>query len=1005
MDTEEARLRPEEELLDSIQSQVVQALFETELRDRAGFLSQAQSSEENKIQRPGVENDLPVPKSEGLLRVARPNFDSRRVVEGRIGLPTEEVKGLRRLIPILRPEPDSNSIHPLETDSESREQPKLRPFQPEQPSLRPIEQEQIRLRNIQLEQPSLRPIEQDQLRLRPIQLEQSSQSLTHQKQPRLRPIQLEQPNLRPIEQDQLRLRPIQLEKSSQSPTDQEQPRLRLIQLEQPNLRQMEQEQSRLRPIQLEQPSLRPIEQEQSRLRPIKPEQPSLRPIEQEQSRFRPIHLEQPSLRPIVQEQLRLRNIQLEQQSLRPIKQEQSRLRPIHLEQTSLRPIEQELSRLRPIQLEQPLLRPNESEELRVRPIQAEQSRLRTMEQEHSRLRPIQIEQEQLILRPIQLEQPRLRPIIEDQKSGLKPIEQEQVMFGGVFQDEQSRVGQIKQEQQRLKQSEPNIKTEQGELRSRLSLLLASESSSEELRSKLTSILGLDERNERIIGIDKPNSFHVFGQHDAGLDQSNNVRLDQSIYLPVDKVHPIQRPSSGPLRSIFSNTGQLHSPSNVQLSQPSEQLLDESHGDVRRQPNIFFPSGSVRVLPVPAVPVPDDMIELDGIKVPMFSKMVKNSRLSLLSSGGSLDSARLPKNPNHGRLRSHMVDIDGIEVPMFSKMVKNRMLNLLQQESTDSFPNSARQVEVDGIKVPMFSKMVTNIGLKLLQEPASHSTQSLEVRERSKDRARASIKKQGRKDPEPVVQGFRVKGDTTNRVIFLNVADLGLSLGEGQLRIGNSELIPVEGLTSFSDTVERDGGGAVGKDAMKKMLMTHLQHPHAAHVPVELPGPELHQRGQLSSSAVPGDSKEPGLVSNQPRRFFNKFDGIKPQDHVQPRTPLPAEPSSASQQFGETVQPRANTGSFSSFPSQSGISLPTINTNQQQARQQQQVTQPQQQFPRQQQQLSNLQQLPRQQKSENINTLIDSVYEGSSRREDALNENMYRDPYGSPHQIDAHPKVI
>ena len=897
MDTQDARLRPEEELLDSIQSQVVQALLETELRDRAGFLSQAQRSEENKIQRPRVENDLTVPKPDGLLRVARPNFESRRIVEERIMLPTEEAKGLRRLIPILRPEPDSNPVRPLETDAASREQPRLRPIQLEQPSLRPIEQEQSRLRPFQPEQPSLRPIEQ--------------------------------------------------------------------------------EQSRLRPIQLEQPSLKLIEQEQSRLRPIQLEQPSLRPIEQEQSRLRPIQLEQPSLRPIEQEQSRLRQIQLEQHSLRPVEQEQLRLRPIQLEQPSLRPIDQEQSRLRPIQLEQPLVRPIEPEQLRLRPTQAEHSRMRTMEQEQSRLRPIQLEK--VSARPIELEQPRLRPIIQDQKSGLKPIEQEQ---------------------QRSNQSEPNMKNEQGELRSRLSLLLASESSSEELRSKLTSILGLEERSERILGIDKPNSFHVFGQHDAGLDQSHNVRLDQSIYLPVDEVHSVQRPSSEPLRFLSSNTGQLYSPSHVQLSQPSEQLLDEPHGNIRHQPNIFFPSGSVRVLPVPAVSVPDDMIELDGIKVPMFSKMVKNSRLSLLSSGGSLDSARLPKHPDHGRLLSHMVDIDGIEVPMFSKMVKNRMLNLLQQDSKDDFPNSARQVEIDGIKVPMFSKMVKNIGLKLLQEPASHPTQSLEVR----DRTRSSLKKLGRKDPEPVVQGFRVKGDTTNRVIFLNVADLGLSLGEGQLRIGNSELIPVEGLTSFSDTIERDGGGAVGKDAMKKMLMTHLQHPHAAHVPVELPGPELQQRVLIPSSAVPIDSVEPGLVSKQPRQFFNKFDGIKPQDQVQSRTSLPAQPTPVS-------QPRANTGSFSSFPSQSGERgnrLPPINTNQQQARQQQQVQQ-QPQFPRQQQQqqqqLSILQQLPRQQKSENIDTLIDSIYEGSPRRENTLNENMYRDPFGSIPQIDAHPKVL
>ena len=334
--------------------------------------------------------------------------------------------------------------------------------------------------------------------------------------------------------------------------------------------------------------------------------------------------------------------------------------------------------------------------------------------------------------------------------------------------------------------------------------------------------------------------------------------------------------------------------------------------------------------------------------------------------------------------------------MFSKMVKNLRLNLLQQGSRnilldpsrrtsqsadvqDTLPTQVRldlgsMVDIDGVQVPKFSKMVKNLGLNLLPEPARQPIQSLEARERSKDQARSSIQLNNIKDPKPVVQGFRVKGDSSNRVIFLNVADLGLTLGEGQLRIGNSELIPIDGLTSFSDTVEHNGGGTVGKDAMKKMLMTHLQHPHAAHVPVELPGPELRVE-LVATKAVPRGSQEPSVPRNQPRHFFNKFDGKPPA--VQEQLPLRSVELSQSSQ---TVQSRGSSSSFSSFPflpEEKGKDFPSLISSNQPALsvlQQQHIQLPRQQLqlPRQQQQLP-----PQPKFEKNLDSLIDFVYDPSS----------------------------
>ena len=105
------------------------------------------------------------------------------------------------------------------------------------------------------------------------------------------------------------------------------------------------------------------------------------------------------------------------------------------------------------------------------------------------------------------------------------------------------------------------------------------------------------------------------------------------------------------------------------------------------------------------------------------------------------------------------------------------------------------VDLDGIQVPKFSKMVKNMGLQLLHRDESSRPVDELVNTVLRDEAAA----------QPAVQGFRVKGDSTNRIIFLNLAELGLEAGTA-FKLGDKELVPVRGLTSFSDTVEtgRDG---------------------------------------------------------------------------------------------------------------------------------------------------------------------------------------------------------
>jgi len=235
------------------------------------------------------------------------------------------------------------------------------------------------------------------------------------------------------------------------------------------------------------------------------------------------------------------------------------------------------------------------------------------------------------------------------------------------------------------------------------------------------------------------------------------------------------------------------------------------------------------------------------------------------------------------------------------------------------------VDLDGIQVPKFSKMVKNMGLQLLHRDESSRPVDELVNTVLRDEAAA----------QPAVQGFRVKGDSTNRIIFLNLAELGLEAGTA-FKLGDKELVPVRGLTSFSDTVETGRevlGSVMNKDAVNKMLATHLQHSQAIHEPVQLPNALALPRGGNQQPLSSRNSRLPVFQANvdlapknrqqktrkQPVQFFDRFDGQPLQAGPEYRQPVASIPSPAR---SESPSRSSSKSSFSSFPARQGSNLPS-----------------------------------------------------------------------------------
>merc|ERR1712142_431279 len=252
---------------------------------------------------------------------------------------------------------------------------------------------------------------------------------------------------------------------------------------------------------------------------------------------------------------------------------------------------------------------------------------------------------------------------------------------------------------------------------------------------------------------------------------------------------------------------------------------------------FFGSrpGALRVSSAKTAPFKshptEKTVELDGIKVPIMSQMVKNHHVNLLSEDELSSPDNLP------------IQLDGVQVPSKSKMVKNHHVNLL--------PNYEHHIP--GSKESPTSFNQPDQSLSTARRPTATFTA------RRPTGASKSYSKPAEITPvkSSVVQGFRVRGDTSNRIVFLNVDELGFNVDAGSLKLGNSELIPVDGLTSFADTVESDKGqGTMSKDAVDKMVSTHLQHDSSIHEPAELLNiQDTRQFFGAHSPSIPKSSKQ------------------------------------------------------------------------------------------------------------------------------------------------------
>merc|ERR1711922_32727 len=296
--------------------------------------------------------------------------------------------------------------------------------------------------------------------------------------------------------------------------------------------------------------------------------------------------------------------------------------------------------------------------------------------------------------------------------------------------------------------------------------------------------------------------------------------------------------------------------------------------------------------------------------------------------GSFFNPRIDNTPTRPSKKDSMVEVEGVEFPKFSRMVKNTGLRI--------FAEDERAIPVEAI-VPQPSRSRTSVA-RPRTRPSPRRNQAPQVVKKSK--------------PEPAVQGFKVKGDTSNRIIFLNIADLGLtSSSDKPIKLGNSELVPVDGLTDFSSSANSQPGKPMNIDAVDKMVTTHLQHNTQPRRPVNLPefsqpldnfrGARTHSNNNnFAPNSRQITSRRPTTaVRKQPVQFFNKFDDggldnsqqLQQQDVQQP----PTFTSSQTPRQGKASTLDNNFGSFpsrssqSSLPSRQTVSRPPVQQLQQQ----------------------------------------------------------------------------
>merc|ERR1712142_622927 len=277
--------------------------------------------------------------------------------------------------------------------------------------------------------------------------------------------------------------------------------------------------------------------------------------------------------------------------------------------------------------------------------------------------------------------------------------------------------------------------------------------------------------------------------------------------------------------------------------------------------------------------------------------------------GNFFSRGIDNSPRHPANKDSMVEIDGVEFHKFSRMIKNTGLSLLVEDE--------RAVPVEAI-VPPPSRRRTSQARPRTPPRRHQQHQAPQVVKKSK--------------PEPAVQGFKVKGDTSNRIIFLNIADLGLTASNDRpIKLGNSELVPVDGLTDFSDPSNLQPGKPMNIDAVDKMVTTHLQHNTQPRQPVNLPDFSHPLENFRGANNFAPDSRQTvnrrpqttqSVVRQQPVQFFNKFEdgrlGNPQQQQQQPQQQTPTFRSSPTPRQGKSTSLDTNFGSFPSRSSQQSL---------------------------------------------------------------------------------------
>jgi len=374
-----------------------------------------------------------------------------------------------------------------------------------------------------------------------------------------------------------------------------------------------------------------------------------------------------------------------------------------------------------------------------------------------------------------------------------------------------------------------------------------------------------------------------------LQETPRPLAQQDTIVPRRKyLQPKQKaPSTFNERRFESNPPSSNTPQPLQVRAipiKRSQGLSTGSEDAKTELKTFSPQhrffgsrpGALRVSSAKTAPFKshptEKTVELDGIKVPIMSQMVKNHHVNLLSEDELSTPDNLP------------IQLDGVQIPSKSKMVKNHHVNLL--------PNYEHRIP--GSKESPTSFNQPDQSLSTARRPTATFTA------RRPTGASKSYSKPVESTPvkSSVVQGFRVRGDTSNRIVFLNVDELGFNVDAGSLKLGNSELIPVDGLTSFADAVESDKGqGTMSKDAVDKMVSTHLQHDSSIHEPAELLNiQDTRQFFGAHSPSIPKSSKQsnyrPAPNANyRPTRPSSEA-SYRPASQLAPDTTYrPARPSS------------------------------------------------------------------------------------------------------------------